>query len=110
MLGKSQIKPAKIARHRRYLVAGLVAFSAPGAAAQSPVVSTPLPFPATAETSIGAATHPLGPVVLTAGAAEVARRDRKATEDALESKSIKPSVKRASTNRTRQEQGWKTQT
>jgi hypothetical protein len=110
MLGKSQIKPAKIACHRRYLVAGLVAFSAPGAAAQSPVVSTPLPFPATAETSIGAATHPLGPVVLTAGAAEVARRDRKATEDALESKSIKPSVKRASTNRTRQEQGWKTPT
>lgn len=112
MLGKSQIKPAKIGCHRRYLVAGLVAFSAPGAAAQSPVVSTPLPFPATAETGVEATTHPLGPVVLTAGASEVevSRRDRKASEDALETKAITPSVKRASTNRTRQVQGSRTLT
>lgn len=110
MLGKSQIKPANIASHRRYLLAGLVVFSAPGAAAQSPVVSTPLPFPATAETSVEATTHPVGPVVLTGGAAEVSRRDRKATADALEAKAIKPSDKRASTNRTRQDQGWKTLT
>lgn len=52
----------------------------------------------------------MGPVVLTAGAAEVSRRDRKATEDAVQTKSIKSSVKRDSTDRPRQDQGWKTLT